>query len=242
MSELNTSAAIEQTCGPWLTRSDKTPIGARGTYAMSVVVKALEPDVAQVLQDCAEELAFAIGEASPDEAGVPALFDDVEILVDAFRAGQDYRCEHERWLDEEDALRPQASRPAARPAARRIGVEAVHQNSLRDVRDAEPGVSRSDRSYIGADGEPTDFLMSLIVNAEDAAAHGCGQSDVLYENRVQGYYAGILHCAAEAERAKTEAVLRKHGFDPDFAPYEAGPGECSLTGIDFDHCPCGQHP
>ena len=242
MSELDTSAAIEQTCGPWLTRSDKTPIGARGTYAMSVVVKALEPDVAQVLQDCAEELAFAIGEASVGGADVPSLFDDVEILANAFRAGQEYRCEHERWQVEEDALRTHSSRPAAGPAPRRIDVEAVHQISLRDVRDDEPGVSRSDRSYIGVDGDPTDFFSSLIVNAEDAAGHGCGQSDVLYEKRVQGYYADILHAAAEAERAKTEAVLRARGFDPDFSPYEAGVGECSLTGIDFDHCPCGQHP
>jgi len=85
-------------------------------------------------------------------------------------------------------------------------------------------------------------LAARIKDAEKEALSGCGQSDVLYESRVQAAYASILDQAPEAERAETEVALRKRGFDPDFVPYQAGQGECGLTGIDVDCCPCGQHP
>ena len=85
-------------------------------------------------------------------------------------------------------------------------------------------------------------LSVLIEVAESEAARGCGLSDVLYERRVQESYASILDRAPEAHRAETEAALRKRGFDPDFTPYEAGAGECDLTGIDVNCCPCGRHP
>lgn len=85
-------------------------------------------------------------------------------------------------------------------------------------------------------------LDTLIEAAEEEAARGCGQSDVLYEKRVQDSYASILESAPETERAETEARLRQRGFDPEFTPYQAGEGECDLTGIDVDCCPCGRHP
>ncbi len=85
-------------------------------------------------------------------------------------------------------------------------------------------------------------LTALINDAETEAARGCGQSDVLYEARVQAAYAFILEQAPESERAEAEAALRKRGFDPNFVPYQAGEGECSLTGIDENCCPCGRHP
>lgn len=85
-------------------------------------------------------------------------------------------------------------------------------------------------------------LTALIEDAEKEAARGCGQSDVLYEARVQAAYASILERAPEAERQEAEAALRERGFEPDLDPYEAGEGECSLTGIDVNCCPCGQHP
>jgi hypothetical protein len=88
--------------------------------------------------------------------------------------------------------------------------------------------------------DPT-ALAARIEDAESNAANGCGQSDVLYEMRVQSAYAAILAGAPEQHRNETEAALRLRGYDPDFEPFEAGPGECSLTGIDYDHCPCGQH-
>ena len=81
----------------------------------------------------------------------------------------------------------------------------------------------------------------LIKTAEDEALRGCGQSDVLYESRVQASYACILENAPDAERSATEAALKARGFDPDFTPYQARAGECSLTGIDEDCCPCGRH-
>lgn len=91
---------------------------------------------------------------------------------------------------------------------------------------------------------PLDLLALAIriESAEREAARGCGLSDVLYETRVQAAYAGILEVAPAAHRAETEAALRSRGFDPDFEPYQVGEGECSLTGIDVNCCPCGQHP
>lgn len=92
---------------------------------------------------------------------------------------------------------------------------------------------------------PTQFdqhaLEMQIEVAESDAFHGCGLSDVLYEKRVQAAYAQILEAAVDAHRAETEAVLRSRGFDPDFEPYISAPGECSLTGIEEDYCPCGRH-
>lgn len=81
-----------------------------------------------------------------------------------------------------------------------------------------------------------------IEAAERNAADGCGLSDVLYEARVQSAYAAILAGAPQEDRAATESALKARGFEPDFAPFEAGEGECSLTGISVDHCPCGRHP
>lgn len=89
---------------------------------------------------------------------------------------------------------------------------------------------------IGAD------LTSLMKAAETEAMRGCGLSDVLYESRVQDAYASILESFPDAEKPRVEAILRERGFDPDFTPYEAGEGECGLTGIDIDCCPCGRHP
>jgi hypothetical protein len=85
-------------------------------------------------------------------------------------------------------------------------------------------------------------LENLIIAAETEANRGCGQSYELYEKRVQGAYAAILERSPKENRAETEAALRKRGFDPDFKPYEAREGECDLTGIEIDCCPCGRHP
>lgn len=84
--------------------------------------------------------------------------------------------------------------------------------------------------------------MDLINNAQFTALQGCGLSDVLYFKSLHRAFADILAQAPESEREATEAALKENGFDPDFVPYEAGPGECSETGIDEDCCPCGRHP
>lgn len=91
---------------------------------------------------------------------------------------------------------------------------------------------------------PLDMLALAvrIESAERQAAQSSGQSDVLYDARCQAAYASILAAAPTAHRADTEAALLTRGFEPNFVPYEAGPGECGLTGIEIDHCPCGQHP
>jgi hypothetical protein len=88
----------------------------------------------------------------------------------------------------------------------------------------------------------TPDLANRIKAAEAEAQRGCGQSYELYEARVQAAYASILASAPPELREETETALRLRGFDPDFEPYQAADGECDLTGIDVDHCPCGRHP
>lgn len=83
---------------------------------------------------------------------------------------------------------------------------------------------------------------SLINAAETEASRGCGQSYELYEKLVQNAYASILAKAPDAKRSATEAALKERGFEPDFTPYQTQDDECSLTGIDENCCPCGQHP
>ncbi len=73
------------------------------------------------------------------------------------------------------------------------------------------------------------------------AFRGCGLSDVLFESRLQQALAGILAQASDEDRPVVEAVLLESGFDPHFEPFEAEPGQCSLTGIEVDCCPCGRH-
>lgn len=85
-------------------------------------------------------------------------------------------------------------------------------------------------------------LSARIDAAEKEAHRGCGLSYELYEKRVQAAYAEILASVPESEREEVEQVLRSRGYDPDFEPYKAGPGECDLTGIEVDCCPCGGHP
>jgi len=86
-----------------------------------------------------------------------------------------------------------------------------------------------------------ESLPGLIEDAEKRAGSGCGQSDVLYEKFVQDAYAAILGRAPEGDRDKAEQLLKSRGFDPEFVPYEAQEGECDLTGIEIDCCPCGRH-
>lgn len=82
----------------------------------------------------------------------------------------------------------------------------------------------------------------LIAHAAKSAAEGCGLSDVLFEERFQGRLVSILEDAPEACRAEVLSAVTAAGYDPNFKPYEAGDGECSLTGIDVNWCPCGRHP
>jgi hypothetical protein len=85
-------------------------------------------------------------------------------------------------------------------------------------------------------------IRAQIKAAAAEAARGCGQSDVLFESRLQSALAAILEQSSDEDRPAIEAELYEAGFDPDFEPYVAGPGECSLTGIDVNCCPCGSHP
>lgn len=85
------------------------------------------------------------------------------------------------------------------------------------------------------------YYHNLIDEAEKEAGRRCGLSDVLYEKIVQKSYAQILSSAPDGVKGELESTLRARGYDPDRTPYEAGKGECDLTGIDVDCCPCGRH-
>ncbi|MBG6083178.1 hypothetical protein [Rubrivivax gelatinosus] len=74
-----------------------------------------------------------------------------------------------------------------------------------------------------------------------AAASCCGQSDVLFESRLQSAFEYILADAPDELKPQVEAELRARGYDPDFEDFEPGEGECGLTGIAIDCCPCGRH-
>ncbi len=87
-----------------------------------------------------------------------------------------------------------------------------------------------------------DQLSGRMKAAETEAAKGSGQSDVLYESRVQAAYEALLNESPDSEKDKVFEILSERGYEPDFEPYQAEEDECSLTGINTDCCPCGQHP
>lgn len=91
-------------------------------------------------------------------------------------------------------------------------------------------------------GELRSKLMERIQAAEAEAARGSGSSDVLFESRVQAAYSSILESVPDADKDRAEAILKERGYDPDPTPYEPDEGECDLTGIEIDCCPCGRHP
>jgi len=83
---------------------------------------------------------------------------------------------------------------------------------------------------------------TLIANAIKSSNQSCGQSDVLFLDRLQASFENILNNAPEQYRNETEAALIKHGYERDYNPYEPSDNECSITGIEEDSCPCGRHP
>jgi len=89
--------------------------------------------------------------------------------------------------------------------------------------------------------ESNNTLISLAEKAEANALIGCGQSDYLFTSRVQAAYANILSQVPEANRSEAVEILKARGFDPDFEEPELHEDDCSLTGIEAHHCPCGHH-
>jgi hypothetical protein len=90
--------------------------------------------------------------------------------------------------------------------------------------------------------EELQAITEQINEANTSAMKGCGLSDVLYEKQLQSSYERILSAAPACLEKATKMLLMEHGYDPEFEPYQAQEGECRLTGIDIDHCPCGRHP
>lgn len=84
-------------------------------------------------------------------------------------------------------------------------------------------------------------LMAKIDEATKRATYGCGQSDILYEKMLQDGLQLILDRTPIDQRETVLAALTWHGYNPDYTPYEPEEGECELTGIEIDCCPCGRH-
>lgn len=89
-------------------------------------------------------------------------------------------------------------------------------------------------SYLIGLDEKVNQLSSQI-----ARTSGC--SDVLFSGRFQAALERLLNEAPADERPQVEEALIDMGYEPDFKPYEPRAGECSLTGIDVNCCPCGHH-
>lgn len=90
-------------------------------------------------------------------------------------------------------------------------------------------------------------LAARFDRASRTAIAGCGASDVLYTNRYSNAVDAIVVTLPEAQRAGAIELARQHG---DYATCEerermdeiiAESGDCPLTGIDPDCCPCGRH-
>jgi hypothetical protein len=95
-----------------------------------------------------------------------------------------------------------------------------------------------------------DDFVSLIESAEQEAANGCGQSDLLYERFLQEKCLAILDRTPEALLIEVKAAMKRVGFDPDPAPpsaecetspaWDDDPRICSYSGLDWSCCPCAR--
>lgn len=84
-------------------------------------------------------------------------------------------------------------------------------------------------------------LLARVEKMERDAAIGCGLSDVLWNSRCHAGYEDVLADTPSEQKADVEAFLRTRGYDPEGGEYAPAEGECSLTGIDENCCPCGRH-
>ncbi len=91
-------------------------------------------------------------------------------------------------------------------------------------------------------------LEAHFTRASDNAVAGCGGSDVLYNDRYSSAVDRIVGVLPDSWRAEAFQIANDCG---DYAmPEERAAqlsaareaGNCSLTGIDPDCCPCGRHP
>lgn len=92
--------------------------------------------------------------------------------------------------------------------------------------------------------EATDFVATLEARlgaVYKKAAADSGGSEIVYESRCQDAMRAMLDAADAKDRLATEIVLRQQGYEPEREPFVPEPGECAVTGITEDHCPCGRH-
>ena len=87
-----------------------------------------------------------------------------------------------------------------------------------------------------------ELRADVLAKVEKDAAAGCGLLDVLWDSRCQAGYEAILTDTPNEQKHDVETFLRTRGYDPEGGEYEPAEGECSLTGIDENCCPCGRHP
>jgi len=92
-----------------------------------------------------------------------------------------------------------------------------------------------------------DSLAPRFEQANRDAINGCGLSDVLYTDRYSDAVDEIISRLPKEQQTEAYTIAREHG---DYATSEereaaheriAENGDCPLTGIEPDYCPCGRH-
>ena len=86
-----------------------------------------------------------------------------------------------------------------------------------------------------------DTFAAQVSAASKQAAQGCGCSDVLYEQRFHDQVSALLASLPAEQHAEGLTIATRAGYCEDFEPFRPAAGECALTGIDTDCCPCGRH-
>lgn len=87
-----------------------------------------------------------------------------------------------------------------------------------------------------------DNLESLVRAVIDDAVRASGCSEVIFERNVHQGLVRLILRAQPGQREGVESQLSAlHGFSPGGPVFEFEAGECTLTGIAKDCCPCGNH-
>jgi hypothetical protein len=110
-----------------------------------------------------------------------------------------------------------------------------------DVRESIAQLNTDTGNYVASPERIEATLATIARNAQS----GCGASDVLFTDRLCHAVDKILKMLPNDLWLAFLAAAADHGYEtPDERSAEHASfssGECSLTGIEYDCCPCGRH-
>jgi hypothetical protein len=87
-----------------------------------------------------------------------------------------------------------------------------------------------------------DEFTQLCDNIAKNAHIGCGLSDIVYTERLSSGIQFYLDKVPQKHFEEALTIARHHGYQTEEElVWEPAEGECSLTGIDTNCCPCGRH-